>query len=169
MPITIDQFVKGIEQLRAEHRARVAKQEPTQFAESDLKFAIRVCEALQHPSFGAAGQWLKFHAPEAFIESVDAENDTINAPCFSIQVVTDFEEYLGVKRGVDTYHVSVPVTIPGGHWEPDDVDLREIGDATSLGNALYLVYQYACEQVFNDAMHALDHTTELSIDNGEQA
>ena len=131
-----------------------------QFTTKDLQYVIALCESLQHPSFGSAGGWLKFHAPEAQIESADEENDTIDTPCFSVQLVTEDEEFFGKTRKVTRYVVSVPVSIPGGFMEPDDVDLRMIGDATCLSDAVMAVYEYACRQVFADAVQAFEYNRE---------
>lgn len=157
--MTIKQFEQHIHNLRAQHRKDVANKTPVQFTEADLAHVVAVCDALQHPSFGAAGQWLKVHAPDVFLDSCDEENDTINAPGFSIQVVTEYDSLLGsptATRRTITYHTSVAVTTSGGHLEPDDTDLSEIGDATSLDDALYLVYEYACRELFRGAMQSLD-------------
>lgn len=130
------------------------------FTEKDLQYVVALCQHLQHPAFGTAGKWLNFHAPDANIESADEENDTIDTPNFTIQVVHDTEEWLGVTRKTTRYVVSVPVVVWGGHFQPDDVDLREIGDASGLSDAVLLAYQYACESLFIDAVDALEYNRE---------
>jgi hypothetical protein len=130
------------------------------FTEKDLQYVVGLCQYLQHPAFGTAGKWLNFHAPDANIESADEENDTIDTPNFTIQVVHDEEPWFGKTRKTTRYFVSVPVVVYGGSMEPDDIDLREIGDASGLSDAVLLAYRYACEQVFVDAVQAFEYNRE---------
>lgn len=132
----------------------------TNFTNNDLQYVVALCESLQHPSFGTAGQWMKFHAPDASLQSVDEEDDTIDTPNFTIQMVTEDEDWFGITRKSTRYVVSVPVVVPGGYYQPDDVDLRGIGDATNLPDAVLLVYQYAAQEVFCDAVQSLQYNRE---------
>lgn len=138
--------------------------QPKQFTFADAHLVSALCAALQAPAFGATGKWLKCDPNEVFVDSAEEENDTINAPGFSVQVVTEDEEWLGITRTKTTYYASVPVTIPGGFMEPDDVDLRVIGDAHSLADAVGLVYAHACAEAFNNTADAVLRAHEESND-----
>ena len=120
------------------------------FTEKDLQYVVGLCQYLQHRSFGTAGKWLKFHAPEARIESVDEGNDTIDTPCFSIQMVHEEEQWLGITRKHTCYVVFVP----------KEGDLCEIGDAACLSDAILIVYQYAVQELFRDAVQAFEYNRE---------
>jgi hypothetical protein len=130
------------------------------FTNNDLQYVVALCQHLQHPAFGTAGKWLNFHAPDANIESADEENDTIDTPNFTIQAVHEEEDWFFFTRMATRYVVSVPKVISGSFMEPDDIDLREIGDASGLSDAVLLAYQYACEQVFCDAVQAFEYNRE---------
>lgn len=136
------------------------------FTQADIKFVLSLAKGLgackQH------GRWFQNLAEkgEALIDldSIDNENDWMNISECSIQKVeTDTTSI--VPRKTTKYKVFIPQYIPStNHWEPDDIDIKEIGTFDSLAEAFSEFYMLEAETFARDNATATVYEEMKSIE-----
>lgn len=122
------------------------------FTQSDIKFVLSLAKGLgackQH------GRWFQNLAEkgEALIDlsSCDNENDWMDISECSIQKVQTDIPGIVPRHGVK-YVVFIPQYIAStNHWEPDDVDIKEIGTFDSLAEAFSEFYALEAQTFARD-------------------
>lgn len=130
------------------------------FTESDRKFVLAMCEALgKRPN----GQYFaSVTASDITIESMDAEDDLLNVKdCYIQRREVDMPGIVP-RKGIE-FAVHVPVTVPGGYWEPDDVDMVEFATTTSIGDALRELWLYECANDFDNVCQGVCYELDQQV------
>ena len=127
------------------------------FTQRDKKFVLAMCEALGK---GAHGQWFR-GVSEADInfDSINAENDLMYIKDCSV-FVQEQEVPAIIPRKQRVFIPQVPVVVPGGHWEPDDVDLIDLRECQSLAEAISELYLQEASQFCADTAMAVGYEAE---------
>lgn len=122
------------------------------FKKTDIAYVLALAKGLggcsQH------GEWFRNLTEEDItLDSVNTENDMLNIDCCSIlKREADAQSIVPGRKKIE-YAVFVPVCIPGSYWEPDDVDLSEVGSFDNLSEAFSEFYaQFAQDFARDNAM-----------------
>lgn len=122
------------------------------FTQADIKFVLSLAKGLgackQH------GRWFQnlVEKGKALIdlESIDNENDWMDISECSIQKA-EIDIPGIVPRKAIKYKVFIPQYIPSNsYWDPDDIDIKEIGTFDSLAEAFSEFYMLEAETFARD-------------------
>ena len=126
------------------------------FTERDVRNAQNYVDALAK----SGAQYARMG--KVSVETLEQERDTleIGGAC----IVMQEGQTMGIiPRPCIKYSVQIPYTVPGGHWEPDDVDYHEIATTDSLFEAILNLYLQLADQYCRDVAMATAYESDREI------
>ena len=136
------------------------------FNQSDIKSVLALAEGLgKCPTLG---RWFRNLTEKSIeLDSCNGEDDMMNISECSIQKVeVEVQTICGTRKSVK-FKVFIPQYQPSNnHWEPDDMDIVEVGEFNSLAEAFSHFYVLEAQTFTQDnAMVVLE---EAVIEEEEQ-
>lgn len=130
------------------------------FNQSDVKFVLALAEGLG--KCPAHGRWFR-NLKSIEIESADLENDTLLISECSIQKV-EVDVKAIVPRKETKFKAFIPQYAPStNYWEPDDVDIVEVGEFSSLAEAFSHFYVLEAETFTRDNAMATSYEEDKKV------
>lgn len=127
----------------------------TGFTSNDVLFAKEVLDSFGKRNDMFTNLKVEFDSYNEVNDALELTSDRFGGG-FTILKILDTEtrhSILGDREvPVFKYIPHVPRVIPGSYWEPDDVDMVEIGSFLSLGEALGAIYLEEVKSFIDDVV-----------------
>lgn len=126
------------------------------FNQSDIKFVLALAQGLG--KCPAHGRWFRNLTEKSIeLDSCNGEDDMMNIAECSIQKV-EVDVKAIVPRKETKYKVFIPQYQPSNnYWEPDDVDIVEVGEFNSLAEAFSHFYVLEAQTFTQDNAMATEY------------
>jgi hypothetical protein len=96
------------------------------------------------------------------VETLEQERDTLEIG--GAYIIMQESQTTGlVPRPCIKYSVQIPYTVPGGYWEPDDMDYQEIATTDSVFEAILNLYLQLADQYCRDVAMATSYEMDQEI------
>lgn len=131
------------------------------FKQSDIKFVLALAQGLG--KCPAHGRWFRNLTEKSIkLDSCNEEDDMMNIAECSIQKV-EVDVKAIVPRKETKFKVWVPQYQPSNnYWEPDDMDIVDMGEFNSLAEAFSHLYVLEAQTFTQDNAMATEYEEEQS-------